>query len=106
MKPGKLTNHIEHFLLTAMLSLMAACSGGGPWGAPVIDWSNFEVEPLPEVDGIWRGIDSGGRDVLMLVTSSIDSNKFHFVDGFGSQGTGRLFYMTVVLATLALNSSH
>lgn len=89
---------INNFMLTGLLLAMAACGDGG--GAPdpncrlsedgsTVSQCNVEitVTPITLPGGIWRGIDSGGRDVFAFVT---EFGRFQFVDGFGNQGSGNL----------------
>ncbi len=71
--------------LTLFTFALAACGGGG--GGAV---ANPPVPPPPVINaspgGIWGGIDSDGDLVIALVT---ETGRFHFLDEFGNQGSGR-----------------
>lgn len=91
--------HINNLILTGLLLAMAACSGGGgsepdpncrlSADGTTVSPCNIEitVTPITLPGGIWRGVDSGGRDVVAFVTVS---GRFQFIDGFGNQGSGNL----------------
>ncbi len=97
MNSNTLRTHIDNLILTGLLLAMAACSGGGdsvdptcrlqPDGSVSAGCGVFEIEPFTIPDGIWRGVDSGGRDVVAFVNRF---SSFQFVDGFGNQGAGSL----------------
>ncbi len=83
-------------ILTGLLLAMAAC-GGGSSGGPDCRfneaWLNgqcaieFIIPSFTIPDGIWRGVDSDGLDVVAYVNRF---RSFQFVDGFGNQGSGIL----------------
>lgn len=82
--------------LIGLAITMAACGGGGG-GDPDCRydeaWLNGQctveitITPITIPDGIWRGVDSGGRDVVAFVSRF---RSFQFVDGFDNQGSGFL----------------
>ena len=98
MDNNKLRKHINNLILTGLLLVMAACGGGGgsvdpdcrlqPDGS-VSSGCGVEitVTPITLPGGIWRGVDSDGRDVVAFVTVF---GGFQFVDGSGNQGSGNL----------------
>jgi len=83
--------------LMGLAITMAACGGSSDDGGPDCRfneaWENGQcsieiiIPPITIPDGIWRGVDSGGRDVVALVDRF---SSFQFVDGFKNQGTGTL----------------
>ena len=87
-----------HVLLLATALLSTACGGGGSSGGPDCRfneaWINGQcsvdeitVTPFTLPGGIWRGVDSDGRQVVAFVTVF---GGFQFVDGSGNQGSGIL----------------
>ena len=86
-----------HVLSLATALLITACGGGGSSGGPDCrfneDWINGRcrveiiITPITLPGGIWRGVDSDGRDVVAFVTVF---GGFQFVDGSGNQGSGNL----------------
>ena len=80
----------------AIAILLSACGGGGGGGPDCRfneAWVNGQctveiiIPPITIPDGIWRGVDSGGRDVAAFVNRF---SSFQFVDGFRNQGSGVL----------------
>jgi len=84
--------------LTLFTFALAACGGGGgsvdpncrlnpdgsfTGGCGVV----IPVTSITLPGGIWRGVDSGGRDVVAFITVF---GGFQFVDGSGNQGSGNL----------------
>jgi len=89
---------ILHILLLATALLTTACGGGGSSGGPDCRFNeawisgqcsigDIAVTPITLPGGIWRGVDSVGRDVVAFVTVFGD---FQFVDGSENQGSGKL----------------
>lgn len=91
--------HINNLILTGLLLAMAACGGGGG-SEPDPDCrlsadgttvspgcGGITITPITLPGGIWRGVDSDGRDVVAFVTVF---GGFQFVDGSGNQGSGNL----------------
>ena len=86
---------VKTLQLCGLLLLIAACStsdDNGPdcrydeaWlsGECSVDWP-----PLVPPSGIWRGTDSAGQDVLILVSAD---GAFRFVDASRNQGAGFMF---------------
>lgn len=93
----ELMNTRNRMALIGLAIAMVACGGGGGGDGPDCryneDWLNgrcsvgFTLPPITIPDGIWRGVDSGGRDVLAIVNRF---SSFQFVDGFKNQGAGFL----------------
>ncbi len=90
--------HINNLILTGLLLAMAACGGGGDSVDPNCQLNpdgsftggcgvEITETPITLPGGIWRGADSGGRDVVAFVTVF---GRFQFVDGFGNQSSGDL----------------
>jgi hypothetical protein len=86
----------SNLILAALLLAMAACGGGGSGGPDCRfneAWLNGQctveiiIPPLTIPDGIWRGVDSDGLDVVAYVNRF---RSFQFVDGLGNQGSGIL----------------
>lgn len=88
---------ILNVLLLAIALSITACGGGGSSSGPDCRfneaWVNglcrveITVTPITQPGGIWRGVDSDGRDVVVFVTVF---GKFQFIDGSGNQGSGFL----------------
>ena len=87
---------IVHGLLLATALLITACSveeSGGPDCRFNEAWVNglcrveITVTPITQPGGIWRGVDSDGRSIVVFVTVF---GKFQFIDGSGNQGSGFL----------------
>ena len=86
-----------HVLLLATALSITACGGGGSSGGPDCRfneaWINGQcrveitITPIALPGGIWRGVDSDGRDIVAFVTVF---GGFQFVDGSGNQGSGNL----------------
>ena len=84
-------------LLLATALSISACGGGSSSSGPDCRfneaWVNglcrveITVTPITQPGGIWRGVDSDGRDVVVFVTVF---GKFQFIDGAGNQGSGFL----------------
>jgi hypothetical protein len=76
---------------------MAACGGSSDDGGPDCRfneaWESGQcsieiiIPPITMPNGIWRGVDSDGREVVALVDRF---SSFQFVDGLGNQGSGFL----------------
>lgn len=88
--------HMNNLIQTGLLLALAACSSGSSGGPDCRfneAWVNgqctveFIIPPITIPDGIWRGVDSGGRDVVAFVNRF---SSFQFVDGFENQGSGFL----------------
>lgn len=85
--------------LVGLAITMAACSSGsgGPDCRFNEAWLNGQctveitIPPITIPDGIWRGVDSGGREVVAYVNRF---SSFQFVDGFKNQGSGVLVVET------------
>lgn len=81
--------------LVGLATIVAACSSGsdGPDCRFNEAWRKGQctveitIPPITIPDGIWRGVDSGGREVVAYVNRF---SSFQFVDGFKNQGSGVL----------------
>ncbi|MDH4047881.1 MAG: hypothetical protein OEW68_08850 [Gammaproteobacteria bacterium] len=74
---------------------LAGCGGGGDTGGPDCRYNenwingqctvNWDLTPAVIPDGIWRGTDASGADVVALISRH---NTLRYVDGIGRIGSG------------------